>query len=129
MISIQRGFIAILTVITLLAFSLSLTIAVAYLSIGETQGAFALSRGDEALSLTEGCAEDALLQAKRDEVYAGGDYTYLDGSCHVDVSVNGTTWTLGISGIKNNFTRRIEVVLEYTLGPPNTIVLTSWLEK
>ncbi|MEI8097143.1 MAG: hypothetical protein WCG73_03495 [Candidatus Moraniibacteriota bacterium] len=129
MISIQRGFIAILTVITLLAFSLSLTIAVAYLSIGETQSAFALSRGDEALSLTEGCAGDALLQAKRDETYVGGDYSYLNGNCRVDVSVNGTTWTMDIAGTKNNFTRRVEIVLEYTLGPPNTIILTSWLEK
>lgn len=125
----SAGFIAMLTVITLLAFSLSLTIAVMYLSIGGSQSALALSRGAEALSLTEGCVEDALLQAKRDETYAGGDYTYLDGSCRTDVSLNGTTWTLDISGTKNNFTRSVEIVFEYVLGAPNTLVLTSWLEK
>lgn len=118
-----------LTVITLLAFSLSLTIAVMYLSIGGSQSALALSHGAEALSLTEGCAEDALLQAKRNVNYIGGDYSYLGGTCSVVVTVNGTKWTINVSGTKNNFTRSIEIVLEYTLGTPSTLVLTSWLEK
>jgi hypothetical protein len=58
--SAQKGFIATLTVMTLLAFSLSLIAAVTYLSINESQSGLALSRGAAALSITEGCAEDAL---------------------------------------------------------------------
>lgn len=125
----SAGFIAILTVILLLAFSLSLTVAVTYLSIGESQSAFALSRGEEALSFTEGCAEDALLQAKRNVNYTGGDYSYLGGVCSVVVTVNGTTWTVDVSGTKDTFTRSVQIIFEYVLGTPNTLVLTSWLEQ
>ncbi|OIQ01785.1 MAG: hypothetical protein COZ86_00090 [Candidatus Moranbacteria bacterium CG_4_8_14_3_um_filter_41_13] len=125
----KRGFIAILTVILLLTFCFSLTVGVTYLSIGESQSSLAVSNGAEALSLAEACIEDALLLSLRDENYAGGDLSYLGGTCVVAVAKNGTTWTLNVSGTKNTFTRSIEVVYEYTVGVPNTIILTSWLER
>lgn len=125
----KKGFIAILTVLTLMVFSLSLSIAVTYLSIGEAQSGLALARGTAALNLAEGCAADALLLAKRDLNYAGGNYAYLGGTCAVDVSKDGTLWTLVISGAQNNFTKKIRVTFEYTAGPPGIISLRSWLEQ
>lgn len=125
----KKGFIAILTVLALLVFSLSLTAAVTYLSIGESQSGLAVARGKAALSLVEGCAEDALLLAKRDANYTGGNYEYLNGECLADVSKDGNTWTMHISGTKDNFTRRLEIVFEYTAGPFGVIILQSWLEK
>ncbi len=125
----QRGFIATLTVISLLAFSLSLIVAVTYLSINESQSGLALSRGALALSFTEGCAEDALLLSGRDENYTGGTYEYLGGVCNVDVSKNGAEWTLNISGTKNDFSRTVRIVFSYVSGPPGIITLQSWLER
>lgn len=125
----QKGFIATLSILTLLAFSLSLSIAVTYLSIGESHEALALSQGRAALDLTEGCVEDALLMARNDENYSGGTREYLGGTCVVGVSKDGTTWTFSVEGVKDTFSRTIEVVVEYTAPAPATLVLTSWLEQ
>jgi hypothetical protein len=125
----QGGFIAILTVIALLVFSLSLTVAVTYLSINEAQSGSALSQGAIALALSEGCAEDALLLSRRDENYNGGTYEYLGGTCNVEVSKNGTVWTLDVSGARDNFARSLEIVVDRQPGSPAVITLQSWLEK
>lgn len=125
----KRGFIAILTVIALLAFALSLTVAVTYLSINESQSGLALSRGAAALSITEGCAEDVLLLARRDANYAGGTYGYLSGTCTVTVSKNATIWIVDVSGTKDNFTRAVRIIFDYVPGPPGIITLQSWLEQ
>lgn len=129
MISVQKGFIALLTVIALLAFSLSLTVAVTYLSINESQSGLALSRGASALSITEGCAEDALLLSSRDENYTGGEYASLGGTCTVGVSKDVAVWTVDVSGTKDNFMRSVRIIFEYVPGPPGVITLQSWLER
>lgn len=125
----NKGFIAILTVIALLAFSLSLIVAVTYLSIGEARSALALSQGRASLALAESCAEDALLQITRDESYTGEDYSYLGGICHTSVSQEDTVWTLDVSATKDAFTRTVQVVFDYTPGEPGIIVLQGWLEQ
>lgn len=129
MIKVRKGFIAIFLVIALLAFSLSLSTAVTYLSINESQSALALSNGVVVLSLAEGCAEDSLLLAVRDENYTGGAYEYLGGVCNVSVAKNGTAWTLDISASKNNFTRSLEIIVDRQPGLPSVITLQSWLEQ
>jgi uncharacterized membrane protein len=125
----KKGFIATLGALTLLALSLSLTVATTYLSINESQSALTLAEGAGALALTEGCVEDALILARRDENYSGGTAEYLSGTCVIDVTKDGTAWTLVVQGTKNTASRTVEVVLEYTAGPPGTILLTSWLER
>lgn len=124
----QRGFIAIFLVIALLAFSLSLSTAVTYLSINESQSGLALSRGYGSLALAEGCAEDALILVNRDENYTNGTYEYLGGTCDVEISKDGTVWTLNISSTKDNFTRSLEIIFDRQSVPP-TLTLQSWLEK
>lgn len=124
-----KGYVAILTVLTLMVLSLSLTTAVTYLSIGEAQQALAISEGEAALQAAEGCAQDALLQSFRDETYAGGQYTYLEAECDVAVSTDGTEWTLTVSSTKNRFTRSLEIVITREPGPPVTLTIESWLER
>lgn len=124
-----KGFIAIFLVIALLAFSLSLTTAVTYLSINESQSGLALAKGASALALTEGCAEDALLISSRDENYASGTYGYLGGTCVVEITKDGTIWTLDIVGTKDGFTRALEIIIDRQSGLPVILTLQSWLEK
>lgn len=131
MTSRQRsaGFMALFTVIALLAFSLSLVVAVAYLSINASQEGLMLARGETALQFAEGCAEDALLHASRDESYDGGSYEYLGGECTVDISKDDTVWTVDISGTKEQFTRSVRIIFEYDPLAPAVITLRSWLER
>ena len=120
---------AILTVIALLAFSLSLSVAVTYLSINESQAGLAVSRGAGALAHAEGCAEDALLRSTRDENYSGGTYDYFEGTCVIDVARDGTVWTVDVAGTKDGFTRTVRLIFEYVPGPPGSVTLVSWLER
>ncbi len=128
----SKGFVAIITVLTLLVFSLSLTLATTYLSIGEAKSALALSQGEAALALTEGCAEDALILSGRDENYTGGSYSYLGGACAVDISKDLLEWTIDVVGTRDGFERHLEIVVLRVpglLGLPATLTLQSWLEK
>lgn len=127
--SVSKGFMAILTVITLLAFSVSLIGAVTYLSIDGSQMGLALSQGTESLAFMEGCAEDALLLSSRDENYLGGTYEYLDGICTVDIVKDGLVWTMNVAGTKDGFTRAVRLIFDYVAGPPGIITLSSWLEQ
>lgn len=124
-----KGYIAIMTVLSLLVFSLSLLVAVPYLSIGGAQQALALSEGEALLSALEGCAEDTLLLSVRSEDYIGGSYAYLGMLCDVTVEKVDTTWTLSISGSRNGLTRTLQVVIDRAIGVPGVITLTSWLEQ
>lgn len=124
----QPGFIAILTVIMLLSFSVALIYSAGYLSIGASKGALTLASGAAAHSLVDACAEDALLLSRRDGMYEGGNSEYLGGTCRVHVVKDGDVWTLDISGTKDGFTRAIEITFSYVPGPPSVITLQRWLE-
>lgn len=123
------GYIAIMTVLSLLVFSLSLLVAVPYLSIGGAQQALVLSQGETLLSALEGCAEDALLLSTRDENYIGGSYAYLGMLCEVTIEKVDTVWTLSLSGSRDGLTRTLQIVINRTVGVPGVITLTSWLEQ
>lgn len=129
----KKGFIAILTVIALLAFSVSLMFAATYLSIDQSQSGLVLSQGEAALQLTEGCTEDALLLSRRDENYEGGTSSYLGGTCEVSIEKVDTVWTITVTGTKSDFERRIRVVIDRAADPepesPATLTLSSWLEQ
>lgn len=118
-----------MTVLSLLVFSLSLLVAVPYLSIGGAQQALALSEGETLLSALEGCAEDALLLSVRSEDYVGGSYAYLGMLCEVTVEKVDTVWTLSLSGSRDGLTRTLQVVIDRAIGVPGVITLTSWLEQ
>lgn len=124
-----KGYIAIMTVLSLLVFSLSLLVAVPYLSIGGAQQALVLSQGETLLAALEGCAEDALLLSTRDENYIGGSYAYLGIACEVTIEKVDTVWTLSLSGSGQGLTRTLVIVIDRAVGVPGVITLTSWLEQ
>lgn len=125
----SSGYIAIMTVLILLVFSLALLLAVPYLSIGGAQQALALSQGEAVLAGLEGCAEDALLRAVRDENYTGGTYTYLGMMCEVTVEKNDPLWTFSLMGNQFGITRTLEVAADRTVGNPGVLTLVHWLEQ
>jgi hypothetical protein len=124
-----RGYIAIMTVLALLVFSLSLLISVPYLSIGGIQEAAVFSESETVYAALEGCAEDALLLSARDENYTGGTYTYLGATCEVSIEKNDPLWTLSFTGSRYSVTRVLRVIVERTPGTPGTLTLQSWLEE
>lgn len=125
----EQGYIAIMTVLVLLVFSLSLLVAVPYLSIDGARQALALSQGEIILAATEGCVDDVLLLSARDETYTGGTYEYAAYSCAVTIEKTEPVWTVTVIGNGQGIERRIVVTVERTTGSPGALTLLSWLEQ
>ncbi|HZE87876.1 MAG TPA: hypothetical protein VE090_06790 [Methylomirabilota bacterium] len=120
----QKGYIALITVLIVSAAVLITITTVALLSIGEGQSSFALYKGEDGLNFVEGCMEDALLKARNSSSYAGGTITRPEGTCSITVSTIGSTWTITATTTSTLYKRTVQVVA--TRGTSFTLV--SWRE-
>ena len=123
--NLQNGLVAISTILVISAIILSITATVALLSIGEAQSSFSLSKGEDTLAFVEGCTEDALLKARNNSAYNGGNITRPEGTCTVSISKVGNTWTMNVSTISTTYTRTIQAVITRNTSGTS---LTSWKE-
>lgn len=132
----QKGYIATLTVLIIMAVVIATAATVTYLSIGEAQSGFALFKGEDTLTFVEGCVEDAMLKARADATY--GDpplsektITRPEGSCKIKVISKGAippfTWDMKAQTdtTVTKYNRIIEVFFNRT---PTVVTLTSWKE-
>ena len=131
----NRGYIALLTVLIVMAVVTATASTVALLSIGEGQSGFALFKGEDTLSFVEGCTEDAMLKARADPNFGpvGSEVTigHEGLSCKIKViskTGSGTvTWVMRIQTdtTVTKYNRIIEVVFDRS---STGITLTSWKE-
>ena len=121
----NQGYIATMTVLVVMVAILSITTTVALLGIGEAQGGIALTRGEQTLTLTESCTEDALLRIRNNPTYAGGTVNLPEGSCSVTIdSKIGNDWVITVRNTGTDYVRSVRT--EFTrLGGIN---MTSWRE-
>ena len=104
----ERGYIALITVLIVMAVVLTTASTVAFLGIGEGQSGFAIFKGEETLALVEGCAEDAMLKSRVNPAYGEPigtpvTVTLPEGSCTITViskTGSGTiTWTMRVTTV------------------------------
>lgn len=69
----------------------------------------------------QGCADEAILQLKRNENYVGAVITSGDYSCTITVVPSGGNRTVTIDGVLND--TRTLLTIELTLSP---FMVTSW---
>lgn len=123
----QKGYIALLTTIIIMAVVLTTASTVALLSIGEAQSSFALFKGDDTLQFVEGCAEDALLKIRSNPSIAG---TFTigrpEGQCTVTIESGSNPWSVLISTQSTQYKRTVRLIFDRN---PTGIILTSWLEQ
>lgn len=126
----QRGFVAITTVLILSAVVVAIATTVTLLSIGEAQSSLSLYKGEDNLSFVEGCVEDVMLKIRADSSYNanGATITRPEGTCLI--SVNGglggpINWDLTVTSQNTSYQRQIRVI--FTRNPTG-ITLTSWKE-
>ena len=112
-------------VILLVALVIAISTTVALLAVGEAESALTLTNGESTLSFVEGCTEDALLKARANTSYAGGNITRPEGTCTVTISKAGSIWTLTVSTTATVYVRTIQVVITQD-GYGDTI--SSWSE-
>lgn len=123
----DSGYIALFTVIIIMAVVLTTTATITFLSIGEAQSSYALYKGEGTLAFVEGCGEDAIWKSRGDSNYNGGmPINYPEGTCVVSpITKNGNRWTVQVNNQGGNYTRKIEVVFDRL---STGISIISWKE-
>lgn len=120
------GYIALSTVLIITSVVLFIATTITYLSIGEGQSGLSLYKGEEALHLVEGCAEDYLLKIRTDaETFVPGNVTRPEGTCTITVNSGHPNWDITVSTTDTNYKRQIQVIFTQS---PTGLTLTSWKE-
>lgn len=120
----NKGYIALSTVLVITAVTLSIAATVALLSIGDIQSSYSLSQGEDAYIFTEGCMEDALNRLASSSAYAGGSFTRPEGTCNISVSANGSTYTLTATSNATDYQRAIQTIATRS----SNLTIYSWKE-
>lgn len=126
---LEEGYIAISSVVIILAVILSLTITMSYSAIGEAQSGLALFQGEENLHQVEGCVEDLMLKIRSSASYNGTTITRPEGICTIVYTSSGpANWDVTVtfqSTTSTNIGRSIRAVFTRSA---TQITLISWNE-
>jgi hypothetical protein len=121
----SKGFIAITTVLIISLVTLAIATTVAMLSINEAQSSLATSMGNDSLTLTEGCAEDALIKSWADNAYSGGSITRPEGSCTITVTKASNVWTITATSTATSYRKSVQITATRT---SSSLTVSSWKE-
>lgn len=124
-----RAFAIILTVIGLLAFSLTLILASAQFSLGMLESTEVVRSSAQALTLAEGCVEGILNELQKDQNYNEGSYSTAAGLCNLDLRQNEddpTLYEMYVTADDSRVTRGVRVSVQRT---ETNLSLLTWLEE
>jgi len=120
----QKGFIALVTVLIILAITLAAGIGLGLRSISEMKMGLQKSQSSQAYYLANLCAEQALMKLKENSNYSGNEIINMEnGSCEI-LSVEGN-WIVKVSGTFSNQTKKMKIVISQ-INPE--MIIDSWEE-
>jgi hypothetical protein len=121
----QRGYIALTSVILVIAIIGAVATTITYVAIGEARSGLALFAGEDNLSFVEGCVEDYLLKIRSDAAFAGGNITRPEGTCTITINSGNPNWDITVTSVSTKYQRKMQVI--FTRAATG-ITLTSWKE-
>lgn len=120
----NKGYIAITSILIILAVVLIVGTSISLLSVNDIQSSLSSEKGEQALTLVEGCAEDALLRLNNNNAIPAS-FTIPEGTCNVTgISNVGNNWTFTVNATILNYSKSIQISATRT----TTVQVTSWLE-
>ncbi len=130
MIKNSKGYIALSTVVVLLAVIIAITLTSAYSAIGEAQSGLALFQGEENLQQVEGCVEDYMLKIRSNSGFTAQNINHLDNSggiiaCNITINAGNPNWDITVSTQTTNYKRSVRVT--FTRASTG-ITFLSWNE-
>ena len=129
----QKGLAALLVVIIIAASVLVMAYSISTLGLGESELGFVSQKGDEALAVAESCGEEVLRRLRLDNEYKvnSGDFQLPISAnyCIINITKNLNQRTILISGVADNFYRKIELIVNISGANNDIINLASWQEK
>jgi len=120
----ERGFVALTTILIILALSLILGLGISLLSISEMTMGLEKSFSSRAYYLANLCAEDALIELKENINYQGNKTIGIEGgNCQI-LPIEGN-WTVKTIGNFQNQIKKMKIVISQ-VNPQ--MVIQSWEE-
>lgn len=126
----KHGVAMLFVLLVLSASALIMAYGVIFLGLGELGMGFAVSRGNEAFSIADGCMEEALRRLRTDSAYTGGSLIASNGSCTIVVSGSGgvgTTRSIVVESVSDIYHKKLRATI--TLTASNSLVVNSWEER
>lgn len=124
----QSGFIAFTSILVISAVVLAIATSISLIGVGAAKNSLDFKKGQEALKLAEGCAEESLLRLRDDVNYVGGGLNVDSGSCTISVSGSGSDRVIDVEATITGppfFVKKLRLTVMRT---GNSINLTDWQE-
>lgn len=119
------GYVAISSVLVILAVILTITITGSLLSIDGAQISLSENISQTSNQVVESCVNEVLLELTNEATFSG-TVTLPEGSCTVILdSQSGDNWVFSVTGSINNYDTTIQVDLDKT----TELTINSWLEN
>lgn len=122
----KNGAAALLTVVIIGAATLIMAFTASVLGLGELEMGYDAGQGGEAISLADGCMEEALQRLRMDVGYTGGSLSLSDGSCTIHVvsaAANRVITVTSTVGVYHNVIR-----MDVDIATTSEILVNSWEE-
>jgi hypothetical protein len=122
-----NGYIVISMTLILLAVTIGIATTLSFLSSGESKISEASRLGEQSFFWSDGCLEEGLLRLKNDNSYSGGEVSFPDGTCYININTDGEKYTVQsfFSGA-GSYQHGIEAEVEVVNG---ILSVKSWNEK
>jgi type II secretory pathway component PulK len=122
----MKGYMAIVTVLVILAVTGGIAAALTFLSIDANQAEQSRQRGNQARLFSEACLEAGYLDIVRDQNYSGSNFQMPEGECQVTVALDNGTYTVHALGKGEAYERSVsgQVVMD-----PDKLRVVSWKEE
>lgn len=125
----NRGQTALVGVLIITAIILLLVMSVSYSSRQELGISTQETTNRQATYLADSCLDEALVRLKRDDTYAGGNFSLFTGSCQISLAAQSDRRTISITARQGDNVRRLEAVAKMEQqGNEWRLELESWRE-
>jgi type II secretory pathway component PulK len=119
-----KGFIALITVLIILAITLAVGISLSLGSISETRTGLQKTQSSTAYYLANLCTEEALMKLKENSNYAGNEIINMEnGSCEI-LPIEGN-WIIKVLANSSGQVRKMKIVISQ-INPE--MIINSWEE-
>jgi hypothetical protein len=123
----NRGVAALLTIVIVSAAALVMAYSSSILGLGELDIGYSSNKGEEALSIADGCMDEAMRSIRLDTSYSGANLSQANGTCIISVVQSGSDRTITVTAsTTDSYYKKIEVNITLT---GNVITLNTWEEK
>lgn len=120
----MKGFIALITILIILAVSLLVGLSISQLAISEAAMSLQKNQSSQAYYLANLCSEQALMKLKEDINYPGSETIEIEGgNCQI-LAIEGN-WLIKVIGNFQDQVRKMRIEVE-EVNPE--IIITSWQE-